>query len=175
MTLDTLNTLGHEEAVAALLRCCGSITWAERMAGSRPFSGFKALLARADELWGELSRPDCLEAFAAHPKIGDVHQLKEKFASTADWSSGEQSGVNHADEQVLERLALGNQRYEQTFGYRFIVCATGKSAAEMVALLEARLGHAPGDEWAVACDEQAKIMKLRLEKLVSPPSSSDTK
>ena len=108
---------------------------------------------------------DWLEAFAAHPRIGDLDALRKKFASTANWCAGEQAGVAAADEAVLTALADGNRAYEARFGYIFIVCATGKSAAEMLAILTARLANDPEVELKVATAEQAKITRLRLEKL----------
>src|SRR5262249_5689370 len=108
---------------------------------------------------------DWLEAFAAHPRIGAVESLRKKFATTAAWAAGEQAGVAGAPETVLQALADGNRRYEGRFGHIFIVCATGKNAARTLARLEQRLANAPGEELRVAAAEQAKITRLRLEKL----------
>jgi 2-oxo-4-hydroxy-4-carboxy-5-ureidoimidazoline decarboxylase len=96
-----------------------------------------------------------------------VNALKEKFASTATWAAGEQGAVQQASQDTLEALAAGNDAYERRFGYIFIVCATGKPSAEMLALLEARLPHDPSQEIHVAMSEQAKITRLRLEKLLA--------
>ncbi|RZK26134.1 MAG: OHCU decarboxylase, partial [Hymenobacter sp.] len=114
-----------------------------------------------------LSEADWREAFTHHPKIGDVSALREKFASTATWAAGEQGAVRQASQSTLEALAAGNEAYAQRFGYIFIVCATGKSAAEMLALLQARLPHEPAQEIKIAMSEQAKITRLRLEKLLA--------
>lgn len=113
----------------------------------------------------KLDRLDWLEALAAHPRIGDLHSLREKFASTADWASGEQAGVAGAGDDLIRALADGNRDYEAKFGYIFIVCATGKTAAEMLAILRERLLNGPGAELRIAAAEQAEIMRLRLEKL----------
>jgi 2-oxo-4-hydroxy-4-carboxy-5-ureidoimidazoline decarboxylase len=167
MTLDELNAASHEEAVATLLRCCGSRHWAERMAGERPFASARALYERADDMWRAMGRKDHLQAFAAHPRIGDREALRAKFASTAAWAEGEQAGAARASNAVLDALADGNRAYEQRFGHIFIVCATGKSAEEMLALLRARLGNEPDDERDIAAEEQRKITRIRLEKLLS--------
>jgi 2-oxo-4-hydroxy-4-carboxy-5-ureidoimidazoline decarboxylase len=163
--LNALNALPPAEARAAFLRCCGSTRWAEAMTARRPFASAAGLYAAAEEAWAGLDRADWLEAFAAHPRIGDLAGLRKKFAATAEWCAGEQAGVAGAEEAVLRGLADGNRRYEERFGHLFIVCATGKSAAEILALLTARLDNDPGTELLVAAAEQVKITWLRLEKL----------
>jgi 2-oxo-4-hydroxy-4-carboxy-5-ureidoimidazoline decarboxylase len=167
MSISTLlNELDDESARAALERCCGALRWVGEMLARRPFESDAALFAAADEAWSALRRDDVLEAFSHHPRIGaDLDRLRERFASTEGWARGEQAGVAGASEAVLEQLRDGNLRYEEKFGFLFIVCATGKSAAEMLALLEARLGNDPERELAVAAAEQAKITRVRLEKL----------
>ena len=165
MNIAAFNALCDADARAALLRCCGSRRWADAMLARRPFASMADLLAAADAVWAGLDRADWLEAFAAHPRIGDLGGLRKKFAATAHWSAGEQAGVAGAGEDVLRELAEGNRRYEERFGHIFIVCATGKTAAEMLRLLRARLPNEPAAELAVAAAEQAKITRLRLEKL----------
>ncbi len=120
----------------------------------------------ATKCWDACLEPDYLEAFSHHPKIGDIDSLKKKFASTATWASGEQAGVNAADQATLEQLAEGNNLYEEKFGFIFIVCATGKSAAEMLDLLKQRLPNNREDELKIAAAEQHKITLIRLEKLL---------
>jgi 2-oxo-4-hydroxy-4-carboxy-5-ureidoimidazoline decarboxylase len=136
------------------------------MVAARPFADRVQLLAFADALARDLSRADWLEAFSHHPRIGDVAALREKFAATAAWASQEQRGAAAASDATLEALARGNRTYEERFGYIFIVCATGRSADEMLALLEARLHNDPADELGFAAAEQMKITRLRLEKLL---------
>ena len=165
MNIAAFNALCDADARAALLSCCGSRRWADAMLARRPFASMADLLAAADAVWAGLDRADWLEAFAAHPRIGDLGGLRKKFAATAHWSAGEQAGVAGAGEDVLRELAEGNRRYEERFGHIFIVCATGKTAAEMLRLLRARLPNEPAAELAVAAAEQAKITRLRLEKL----------
>jgi 2-oxo-4-hydroxy-4-carboxy-5-ureidoimidazoline decarboxylase len=160
-----LNCLGEFEALAALLRCCGSTRWAEQMSSQRPFADFDALLATARSIWRNLVRADWLEAFVAHPKIGDLASLRAKFAQTAAWSEQEQAGVAITSESTLQALAAGNRAYEEKFGFIFIVCATGKSANEILDLLQQRLGNAAADELAIAAAEQEKITALRLQRL----------
>ena len=164
--LQSLNALSPQEAWAQFLRCCGSSRWAKMMAGRRPFRGEDEVYRAAEEIWRGLSREDRLEAFRQHPKIGDKESLRRKFALTRDWASGEQAGIAQADEEVLEGLAKGNRLYEERFGHIFIVCATGKSAAEMLAALRERLDNPPERELEIAAGEQAKITRLRLEKLL---------
>ncbi|MDB5246630.1 MAG: uraD [Segetibacter sp.] len=130
-----------------------------------PFKDLVDLEETAEEKWRECIELDWLEAFQHHPKIGDINSLKKKFASTAHLASNEQSSVNIASEKILEELAKGNEAYEKKFGYIFIVCATGKSAEEMLNILRSRLPNSAADEIEIAAEEQIKITKLRLEKL----------
>lgn len=132
-----------------------------------PADSMEGLLDQAEEIWYECSEDDWKEAFAHHPEIGDVESLTKKFASTAQWASGEQSGVNAATTETITALAEGNRLYEEKFGYIFIVCATGKSAEEMLALLQHRLKNDPEKEIRIAAAEQNKITKLRLQKLIA--------
>jgi 2-oxo-4-hydroxy-4-carboxy-5-ureidoimidazoline decarboxylase len=164
--LARLNALAPEAAAAELERCCGSGRWVRAMLARRPFASEEALYEAGREAWEGLSREDFLEAFSHHPRIGDREALRERFASTAAWARGEQAGAVSASEDVLERLALENRAYEARFGHIFIVCASGKSAAEMLALLRARLANEPEAELRIAAAEQAKITRLRLEKLL---------
>lgn len=160
-----INSLAKEKAREAFFHCSGSAIWTERMLSQRPFASEELLIEAAENAWDELNHDDWLEAFKIHPKIGDIDSLRKKFASTSSWAKNEQAGVNAAGEAVLERLADGNKRYEERFGYIFIVCATGKSAEEMALLLEERLGNKPESEFENAAGEQKKITRIRLEKL----------
>jgi len=162
-----LNALTEEDACATFHRCCGSIRWAQEMTAARPFVDDEMLFKRADEIWLRMRKDDILEAFTHHPQIGaDKESLRAKFQHTHTWSAQEQAGVSHADEEVLDRLVVGNKAYLARFGYIFIVCATGKSAAEMCSLLEQRLPNAEDTELRIAAGEQAKITRIRLEKLI---------
>lgn len=167
MTLDELNRLTTDEVMGDLLKCCGARRWAEQVAARRPYPTPDHLFRAADEAWNRMEREDLLEAFTHHPKIGDIESLRRKFASTANWASGEQSGVSGADESVLQGLAAGNAAYEAKFGFIFIVCATGKTAAQMLEMLRTRLENDPARELGIAAEEQRKITRIRLEKLLS--------
>lgn len=137
------------------------------MAQRFPFQNQEELFAAAEEIWFKLLPNDWLEAFAHHPKIGDLNSLRAKFASTRQWAEGEQARVSTASEEVLRALAEGNAQYENKFGYIFIVCATGKSAEEMLTILQSRLSNEHATELYLAAVEQSKITKIRLEKLLS--------
>lgn len=167
MTLEELNQLPDDAARAELERCCGARRWIAGMLAQRPFADRGTLLEAASDVWRGLGPEDWREAFTHHPRIGDVEGLRKRFATTAAWASVEQAGTASASEEVLWSLAEGNRRYEERFGHIFIVCATGKSAAEMDALLRARLGNDPEMELRIAAGEQEKITRLRLEKLLS--------
>lgn len=161
-----LNALADEEARVKLTRCCGATAWVREMVARRPFADVAQLLQAADDIWWRLTPADWLEAFTHHPKIGDLSSLRAKFADTQSWAAGEQASVQQASEAVLQRLATGNSAYEAKFGYIFIVCATGKSAPEMLALLEERLPNDPDSELHIAAEEQRKITQIRLHKLL---------
>jgi len=157
--------LDYDSLHAALIKCCASKRWVSAMAAGRPFESDRQLLETAANAWNDLDHDDWLEAFAAHPKIGDIESLRQKYANTRDWAGNEQAGVAGAGETVLRRLSQLNCEYEAKFGYIFIVCATGKSAAEMLAILESRLPNEPAEEILHAAAEQLKITLLRLNKL----------
>jgi OHCU decarboxylase len=173
--LDELNTLDREAAEHGFLRCCGSERWAREMAASRPFPNLEAMAEEADKIWRGLATVDHLQAFAAHPRIGDVQRAGragEAGRAGGDdtperWSSQEQSRVGAAGDDVRERLAAANDAYHARFGFIFIVCATGMSADEMLAIVDERLTHSREEELRIAAEEQRKITQLRLEKLVS--------
>jgi 2-oxo-4-hydroxy-4-carboxy-5-ureidoimidazoline decarboxylase len=151
------------EGARRLLRaCCGSERWVERMMHSRPFASRETALAAARDVWLSLDETDWREAFSRHPRIGDRDALQRRFPESHQLSAREQAGVDGAHEDVLGELASRNREYEARFGYIFIVCATGKSAGEMLVLLRERLTHSPADEIRVAAGEQAKITALRL-------------
>lgn len=167
MTLDQLNRLPLEEARAAFERCCGASAWVEALCSARPYAHRDALFAAAYRADASLGDDDWREAFTHHPRIGDAAALRERFATTAAWAGDEQRGATGASDRTIEALAEGNRDYEQKFGYIFIVCATGKSADEMLGLLQARIGNDPSKEIGIAAEEQKKIARLRLEKLLA--------
>jgi 2-oxo-4-hydroxy-4-carboxy-5-ureidoimidazoline decarboxylase len=136
------------------------------MLAARPFIDADDLLRRGREAWWTLSEADWLEAFAGHPKIGDMQSLRAKYGGDRAWSEKEQSGMDAASEAVISELAVLNTAYEAKFGFIFIVCATGKAAAEMLELIRERVARSRSEELAQAAAEQWKITKLRLEKLL---------
>jgi 2-oxo-4-hydroxy-4-carboxy-5-ureidoimidazoline decarboxylase len=168
VTLDELNRLRADEARAAFARCCGSSAWVERMVARRPFASPADLARTGDEVWMSLAPGEWREAFAHHPRIGDLESLKLRFAGTEDLASREQAAVSAASQGTLEALAEGNRAYEEKFGYIFIICASGRSADEMLAALKQRLPNDPSAEIAIAATEQMRIMRLRLDGMLGP-------
>lgn len=171
--LEKLNAWPRAELEAALLRCCGSKRWADALVARRPFSRPEEVFHAAEEIWWSLSREDWYEAFACHPRIGDLESLRTRYVATRAWSETEQRGVEGADEALLRGLADGNRAYEAKFGFIFLVCATGKSAAEMLRLLRARLANERDEELQIAAAEHAKITRIRLEKLFASEEGDD--
>ena len=160
MTVATyINGLAGDAARAALTRCCASTHWVKRMLAGRPYASDQQIFQAAEREWWALDRGDWLEAFAAHPRIGE--------RATDAWSSGEQRGVTRAAAELRLALREENGLYERRFGHVYLVCATGRGAAELLADLKARLANDPDKELRVAAGEQAKITRLRLEKLVT--------
>lgn len=166
MTIDELNELPNAEATAELLKCCGSSAWAKRMSDARPFRNSGDLTSKADEIWWSLGKNDWLEAFRAHPKIGGKKAATAQSQQARNWSAEEQSGVATASSQTIDELADLNRQYEGRFGFIFIVCATGKSSEEMLEILKTRFQNEPATETRIAAEEQSKITRLRLEKLL---------
>ena len=168
MTISDFNKLAHPEAQILLKTCCGSSQWQSAFLDALPFKDENHLIQSADSCWyDQCKETDWLEAFTHHPKIGDVKSLTEKFASTSHLAGKEQSGVDAATEDVIQALANANQQYESKFGFIFIVCATGKSANEMLRLLQDRLQNSREEELHIAMGEQQKITLLRLRKCLS--------
>ncbi|WP_448547893.1 2-oxo-4-hydroxy-4-carboxy-5-ureidoimidazoline decarboxylase [Thalassotalea fusca] len=166
MDLQTLNQLPASEAHHHFMQCCTAQRWVDEMVAARPFDSIDKLRKVADEVWQNCSEDDFLQAFDGHPKIGDVNSLRAKYANTKALASGEQSAVNVASEAVLQALAQGNTDYQEKFGFIFIVCATGKSAEQMLQLLQARLPNDRATELKNAAEEQRKIFHIRIDKLL---------
>ena len=161
-----LNALEEAEAAEALRSCCAAPRWVTRMVAARPFPDEASVLAMAERIWWSLGRDDWLAAFAAHPRIGgDVEALGAKHGRSASMSETEQAGVSGASEATLQALADENEAYEARFDHVFLVCATGKSADEMLAILRERIDNRPSRELRVVAEEQMKITRLRLRKL----------
>ena len=166
--VEQLNRLSDDEAGAALRRCCGSARWVQAMMAQRPFEDLPALLRLAEREYWRLSEEDWLEAFAAHPRIGGTTGGRTDRGSdnAPGWSSQEQRGVSQADAALLEELARANQAYVDRFDFVFLICATGRGAAEMLAELRRRISRPRDEELRTAAEEQLKITRLRLGKLV---------
>jgi OHCU decarboxylase len=160
------NALTPEAAREELLKCCGSRRWADAVEQGRPYLSLWHLIAQANDVWRALDRDDWLEAFRSHPKIGEQKAANAVAAQSRQWSAREQRGVASATPEVTDKLARLNRNYEEKFGFIFIVCATGKSSDEILALLEQRLTNAPETELPIAAAEQANITELRLRKLL---------
>ena len=165
-SVDSLNGLPTDEASKEFLKCCGSTRWARTMVERRPYSTIEELTRTANEVWWSLDQPDWLEAFGSHPKIGEKKAAEPVSTQSQQWSGQEQAGVSNANQETTDSLARLNREYESKFGFIFIVCATGKSAGEMLAILRERLTNEIETELPIAAAEQAKITELRLKKLV---------
>ncbi len=163
--LARLNALVAEEAGRELIGCCGSRDWAAHMATLRPFASPEELFSQADAVWRRLEEMQIREAFLAHPRIGERKAERDAGSAARAWSVEEQAGTRAASTETMAALAAENRRYEDKFGHVFLICATGKSADEILEALRRRLGNSPAEELAVAAEEQRQITRLRLEKM----------
>jgi 2-oxo-4-hydroxy-4-carboxy-5-ureidoimidazoline decarboxylase len=157
------NEADEASAFQTMLACCGARRWSEAMVALRPFLNVESLSLTADELWTTMEESDWLEAFSKHPRIGERQSASAPTRSAA-WSVQEQSGTARVPCEVLDQLARANAEYEQRFGFTYIVCATGRSAAEMLAILQRRLASDRAAELREAAEQQRQIMQIRLGK-----------
>jgi 2-oxo-4-hydroxy-4-carboxy-5-ureidoimidazoline decarboxylase len=157
------NSLDAASAAREILPCCGSRAWADALAARRPFASPQELFASSDTVWLALSEPARREAFDSHPRIGQQHASAATAESLA-WSSQEQGAAMSSEDAVKLALAEGNRQYEEKFGRIFIVCAAGKSAAEILAILNARMNRTAADELLEAAEQQRQITQLRLRR-----------
>ena len=168
--LAKLNTLFADEARAQFRKCCGSVRWADAMTAARPFEDAPALLRIAERIWWSLGEADHRDAFTSHPKIGANTPAAPTSAvdpeTTGRWSRDEQKSTTEAANATLAELAAANRAYEAKHGFIFIVCATGRSAESMLDDLRDRVGRTPAEELRTAAEEQMKITRLRLAKLI---------
>jgi len=162
------NALSPEQAAEQILPCCGSSAWARRLSALRPLHEEGALFSASDEIWNQLQPSDWREAFSKHPRIGESKVPAAASSQSAKWSAKEQNGVGAAAESVQQALAAANREYERLFGRVFIVCATGKSAEEMLNILRQRMQNDDATEFQAAAQEQRKITNLRLKKWLNP-------
>jgi 2-oxo-4-hydroxy-4-carboxy-5-ureidoimidazoline decarboxylase len=161
--LQAWNASDADTAAATLLSCCAAQRWVRAVTAQRPYSCEQTLFAAADSVWATMQEPDWMEAFRAHPRIGERKPAHASAQSTA-WSRQEQSSTNTAQARTLAKLTEGNARYEELFGFTYIVCATGKSAEEMLGILRRRLNGDRQSELREAAEQQRQIMQIRLRK-----------
>jgi 2-oxo-4-hydroxy-4-carboxy-5-ureidoimidazoline decarboxylase len=161
--LEAFNGAEDDAAFASLMSCCASRRWAHTVATLRPFKDEDALFVAADSIWVQMQEPDRMEAFHAHPRIGE-RKPAQASAQSKEWSSQEQAAVHDSKAEILAALAAGNLRYEELFGFTYIVCATGKSAEEMFAILKIRLANDRQSELQEAVEQQRQITQIRLRK-----------
>lgn len=167
-----LDALPPSEAAPLLEACCGSTAWVNRMLVHRPFTTLSVMLRAAENVWWDLTPDDWREAFDHHPRIGETTAVVRQGESARAWSADEQRGASVAAEDTRRQLAEGNREYERRFGHIYLVCATGKTAEEMLAMLQQRMSNDPETELRVAAGEQAKITRLRLLKMFGNDSSA---
>jgi 2-oxo-4-hydroxy-4-carboxy-5-ureidoimidazoline decarboxylase len=187
-TLAEFNALPAAAARQALLACCSAARWAAEVTAGRPFGTLDDVLRRSDAAVSGLTEAELSEALAGHPRIGRPEPAGpagpgepgtgqpgtgQPETGRPGWSRREQSGVNPADQATMQALADGNQAYERRFGHLYLVCATGRSGPELLALLQQRLGNDPAAEWRVVRAELEKINRIRLAKLLAGPSAPD--
>jgi allantoicase len=166
--IEKFNRFPRERALKTLLDCCGAKRWAEQMLAMRPFPDLGYALDTGDKVWAGLEREDWLEAFRHHPAIGGKRAKAKQSASARRWSAGEQSAAQKGSPETLAALDAANRKYAQKFGHVFLICATGKSSEEILKNLQERMSNDPEAELRVAAEEQRKITRLRLEKLLAP-------
>lgn len=166
MSLDKINKATIEQIYRTFESCCCAPKWIENMISARPFVQGNDLLVASDNCFLQLTEADYIEAFKGHPQIGNLQTLHDKYANTSDSARHEQSGMSDADQLVIEEMHSLNIKYLQKFGFIFIVCASGKSAQQMLDLIKSRINNDRQKELSIAANEQAKITHLRLEKLL---------
>jgi 2-oxo-4-hydroxy-4-carboxy-5-ureidoimidazoline decarboxylase len=162
-TLEAWNAAHEATAFDAMIACCGSKRWAHAMVALRPIDSVEKLSQEADRAWSTMEEPDWMEAFACHPRIGE-RKAAHAVAKAAAWSAQEQSSTTQAAERVMAELAAGNALYEERYGFTYIVCATGRSAEEMLAILNKRLASSRDAELREASEQQRQITQIRLGK-----------
>jgi OHCU decarboxylase len=160
--LDAWNKLPEQEALRPILACCGSRAFAAAVVGARPFADSDALSTATDRIWWSLAESDWLEAFACHPKIGESSAPASSQFSA--WSHQEQAQVRSAEAATLETMAQKNHAYQQRHGFIYIVCASGKTGDELLAILDRRLANPTSVELKEAAEQQRQITQLRLRK-----------
>ena len=157
--LDKWNTAPESDAISAMLACCGAHRWAAAVVAQRPYVRLMEMRVAADMAWAKMQESDQLEAFACHPRIGERSAAP---GMSGEWSQQEQSSARSANQEILAQLTRGNKLYEDRFGFTYIVCATDKSAEEMLSILNHRLNNSREDELREAAEQQRQIMQIRI-------------
>lgn len=165
--LTWFNELPTRAVQQALLECCAAPRWAEQMAAARPYASADAAIRQSGAIVASLTVTELAEALDGHPRIGERPDAGGGAPRTADWSRREQSGVNPGDARTAQALAEGNLEYERQFGHIYLVCASGRTGQELLAVLRGRLQNEPQDEWQVVRTELQKINALRLQRLMA--------
>jgi 2-oxo-4-hydroxy-4-carboxy-5-ureidoimidazoline decarboxylase len=166
VSLRDLNEMPANDAAERLRSCCGSSRWVDAMVARRPFESVSAVLVAADEIWNDCTERDWLEAFSHHPRIGARAGVEKQSNQAKSWSRGEQESVEQASNAMRGEIDDVNREYENRFGHIYIVSAAGKSAEELLAIAKSRLGNEPATELRIAAEEQRKITRSRLGKLL---------
>jgi OHCU decarboxylase len=166
MGLAEWNSAEVVEAEAGLLACCGSAGWARAVAAGRPYASYEELMETAEREWFGQPEAEWLAAFACHPRIGEKKAPVAAGAQFAAWSGSEQGAAQATLAAVEERLVAGNREYEAKFGFLYIVFASGRTAPELLEVLESRLGNDRAAELLEAARQQWRITELRMGKLV---------
>ncbi len=162
--IEQWNNMPADIAANEVLPCCGSHAWADALASRRPLKTLPELLAASDSAWWSLGKQAWQEAFDSHPRIGEHRAQGAATAKALSWSAGEQGAAMNSTDEVKEQIAAGNRRYEQQFGHTFIVCASGKSAEDILQILERRLQNTAEAELHEAAGQQRDITRIRLQK-----------
>ena len=161
--LDAWNSADEAAALETMISCCGARRWASAMVAMRPIGSVMELSEAADRVWSTMKEADWMDAFACHPRIGE-RKTTHATAKSAAWSKQEQSAAASAAETVMAEIAEGNKLYEERYGFTYIVCATGKTAEEMLAILKRRLDSDRATELLEAAEQQRQITQIRLGK-----------
>ncbi|MDQ2667781.1 MAG: 2-oxo-4-hydroxy-4-carboxy-5-ureidoimidazoline decarboxylase [Gemmatimonadota bacterium] len=172
MSVAQLDTMPETEAAFKLAACCGSAKWVSEMIRWRPYHSRDRMMSAAEEVADTLENADWLDAFAHHPRIGEGKAAAPVSAQAEGWSNREQARVNRISGAVRSALVEGNFQYERKFGFIFIISAAGRDADTILSALLARVENSPEEEMAIAVQEQRKITRLRLEKLIEESEAS---
>jgi len=172
ISVEELNALSADRAAELFRACCGASRWVAGMVSRRPFFSRDAVLRAGDDEWDSTDEVDWLEAFSHHPRIGESATAAGGSLTARGWSASEQSSVASASDETRIGLARLNHEYESRFGFIYIVCATGRSAGDLLDFARKRMRNDREAELRVAAEEQRKITRLRLEKLLDPVAAA---